>query len=120
MLVDDHPGMARVSAKLLETQGYHTTVFDDPRAALDAFKRDPVAFDVVLTDMSMPQMTGAELVRAVLAVRPATPVIVTSGMGAEVDSSELSTLGVREVLVKPWRLEEALAALQRVLPAAVR
>ncbi len=115
LLLDDHPGMAKVSAKLLETLGFHTTVFDDPREALDAFRAAPATYDVVLTDMSMPHMSGAEFTRAVQAVRPGTPVIVTSGLGTELDEAELFRLGVRKVLVKPWRVEEALSALRAVL-----
>ena len=115
MLVDDHPGMARVSAKLLETLGYRTTVFDDPREALVAFKANPPGFDAVLTDLSMPQMSGEEFTRSLRAVRPALPVIVSSGMASQLDAGELKELGIAGVLLKPWRLEEAVATLQRVL-----
>ncbi len=117
MLVDDHPGMARVSAKLLETLGYRTTVFDDPREALTAFTAAPSGFDAVLTDLSMPQMSGEEFTRSLRALRPTVPVIVSSGMATELDSDLLKSLGVAAVLLKPWRLEEAVATLQRVLPS---
>jgi len=117
MLVDDHPGMARVSAKLLETLGYRTTVFDDPREALSAFTATPAGFDAVLTDLSMPQMSGEEFTRSLRALRPSLPVIVSSGMASELDAEELKALGIAGVLLKPWRLEEAVATLQRVLPS---
>jgi CheY-like chemotaxis protein len=117
MLVDDHPGMARVSAKLLETLGYRTSVFDDPREALSAFIAAPGGFDAVVTDLSMPQMSGEEFTRSLHAVRPTLPVIVSSGMADELDGEELKSLGVSGVLLKPWRLEEAVATLQRVLPS---
>ncbi len=117
MLVDDHPGMARVSAKLLETLGYRTTVFDDPREALSAFTATPSGFDAVLTDLSMPQMSGEEFTRSLRALRPTLPVIVSSGMASQLDAEELKSLGVAGVLLKPWRLEEAVATLQRVLPS---
>jgi CheY-like chemotaxis protein len=118
MLVDDHPGMARVSARLLETLGYRTSVFDDPRDALEAFRASPAGYDAVLTDLSMPQMSGEEFTRSVRAVRPTVPVIVSSGLAGTLDAAELKRLGVDGVLVKPWRLEEAVATLQRVLPSA--
>ena len=116
MLVDDHPGMARVSAKLLETLGYRTTVFDDPREALSAFTATPGGFDAVVTDLSMPQMSGEEFTRSLRALRPTLPVIVSSGMAGELDADEMKKLGIAGVLLKPWRLEEAVATLQRVLP----
>lgn len=115
MLVDDHPGMARVSAKLLETLGYRTTVFDDPRAALEAFREKPQGFDAVLTDLSMPQMSGEEFTRSLRAVRPTLPVIVSSGFASHLDKEELGRLGVAAVLLKPWKLDEAVATLKRVL-----
>ena len=115
MLVDDHPGMARVSAKLLETLGYRASIFEDPREALAAFEADPQAFDAVLTDLSMPQMSGEDLTLAILRIRPSMPVIITSGLGTTVDVDALYRLGARALLVKPWRLEEAVSTLQRVL-----
>ncbi len=118
MLVDDHPGMARVSAKLLETLGYHTSVFDDPRDALAAFRARPADFDVVMTDLSMPQMSGEEFTRSLRELAPEVPVIVSSGMASEADREELHRQGFAGVLLKPWRLEEAVATLKRVLPAS--
>jgi signal transduction histidine kinase/CheY-like chemotaxis protein len=115
MLVDDHPGMARVSAKLLETLGYRTSVFDDPREALQAFRLAPMRYDAVLTDLSMPQMSGEDFTRSLRELRPTLPVIVSSGMATELDRAQLDRLGVSAVLLKPWRLEEAVATLQRVL-----
>jgi CheY-like chemotaxis protein len=117
MLVDDHPGMARVSARLLETLGYRTSVFDDPREALAAFRATPDTFDAVLTDLSMPQMSGEELTRSVREVKPNLPVIVSSGMASELNAHDLERLGFAAVLMKPWRLEEAVSTLKRVLPA---
>lgn len=109
--------MARVSAKLLETLGYRTTIYDDPRLALEAFREGPDAFDAVLTDLSMPQMSGEEFTRALRAVRASVPVIVSSGIATELDRDALTRLGVAAVLMKPWRLDEAVATLKRVLPA---
>lgn len=115
MLVDDHPGMARVSARLLETLGYRTTVFEDPRQALQAFTAGPAGFDAVLTDLSMPQMSGEDFMSALRALRPEVPIIVSSGMASELDAPTRQRLGISAVLVKPWRVEEAVAALQRAL-----
>ncbi len=115
MLVDDHPGMARVSARLLETLGYRTSVFDDPREALKAFAASPTGFDAVLTDLSMPQMSGEEFTMALRELRREVPVIVSSGMAGELDQATRDRMGISAVLVKPWRLEEAVAALQSAL-----
>ncbi len=116
MLVDDQLNVARSSALLLNQLGYLTTVFTDPREALKAFRQAPEQFAVVMTDLSMPQMTGAELVTAIHELRPALPVVLTSGRS--VTAQELSGLGTVEVLAKPWRVEEAARALARVLERA--
>lgn len=120
MLVDDHPGMARVSAKLLETLGYRTSVFDDPRVALEAFTEHPMDFDAVLTDLSMPQMSGEDFTRSLRALRPDVPVIVSSGLAMNLDRDELRRIGVAAVLVKPWRLDDAVATLRKVVPRESR
>ncbi|MCA2977192.1 MAG: response regulator, partial [Myxococcaceae bacterium] len=64
---------------------------------------------------SMPQMSGEDFTRSLRSLRPNLPVIVSSGFASLVDVRELERLGVAAVLVKPWRLEEAVATLQRVL-----
>ncbi|WP_348246369.1 response regulator, partial [Salmonella enterica] len=64
---------------------------------------------------SMPQMSGEDFTRSLRALRPEVPVIVSSGMAAELDDATRQRLGISAVLVKPWRLEEAVAALQRAL-----
>jgi CheY-like chemotaxis protein len=108
--------MARVSGRLLETLGYRASVYEDPREALAAFRARPEAYDAVLTDLCMPQMSGEDLTRSVHALRPPLPVIVSSGLATEVDRQQLLALGVSEVLMKPWRLEEVLATLRRLVP----
>jgi CheY-like chemotaxis protein len=110
--------MARVSARLLETLGYQTSAFDDPREALAAFRGAPGSFDAIMTDLSMPQMSGEEFTRSVRLLAPKVPVIVSSGLAGELDLEELKSLGISAVLMKPWRLEEAIATLQRILPGA--
>jgi two-component system cell cycle sensor histidine kinase/response regulator CckA len=112
MLVDDQLNLARTSALLLEQLGYRTTVFNDPREALAEFKRDPERFDLVMTDLSMPQMSGFDLAQRLHAVKPALPVILTTGR--EVSPSERQSLGHHVVLEKPWRVEDAVRAIKRV------
>lgn len=64
----------------------------------------------------MPQMSGEEFTLSLRALRPKVPVIVSSGMAGELDDAARERLGINAVLVKPWRLEEAIAALRRSLP----
>jgi len=114
MLVDDQLNVARASSILFEQLGYRTTVFTDPREALAAFQREPGKFDLVMTDLTMPQMSGQELTTAVHALRADLPVIVTTGR--EVTEEDRKGLGVHTVMQKPWRIEDAVEALRRVMP----
>jgi PAS domain S-box-containing protein len=115
LLIDDHPSMAFASGRLLETMGFQASVFDDPEKALEAFKKAPDAYDAVLTDLTMPKLSGEELTKAVKAVRPSLPVVLMSGRADGVGEKDLERLGVSAVLQKPWRLEEAVTTLHRVL-----
>ncbi len=115
LLVDDHPSMAFASGRLLETMGFQATVFDDPVLALEAFQKAPDAFDGMLTDLTMPKLSGEELIRAVKTLRPSLPVVVMSGRADAVSEADLGRLGASAVLPKPWRIEEAMATLVRVL-----
>jgi CheY-like chemotaxis protein len=61
-------------------------------------------------------MSGEDFTRSIRALSPQLPVIISSGLASEINVEELKSLGVAAVLMKPWRLEEAVATLQRVLP----
>lgn len=97
---------------MLETRGFIVTAFSSPHGALAAVRAGPHDFDVVLTDLTMPEMKGQDFISALREIRPDLPIIVSTG--AEVDAQARARLGVREVLLKPWRLDEAVDALQRL------
>jgi PAS domain S-box-containing protein len=113
MLVDDEPNVASTSARLLEDIGYTTTVYGGARDALTAFEQQPYGFDLVLTDLTMPDLDGAALTQKLHQVRPELPVVICSGRPLTLE--ELSKVGAQGALTKPWRLEEAKAALASVL-----
>ena len=112
MIVDDDPRLADAVARLLETRGFTVTAFSSPREALAAVRAGPHDFDVVLTDLTMPEMKGQDFISALREICPDLPIIVSTG--TFVDAQARARLGVREVLLKPWRLEEAVDALRRL------
>ncbi len=112
MIVDDDPRLADAVARLLETRGFTVSAFSSPHDALDAVRAGPHDFDVVLTDLTMPQMKGQDFIAALRQIAPEMPVIVSTG--AFVDAQSRARLGVSEVLLKPWRLDEAVDALRRL------
>ena len=78
------------------------------------FRQAPEAFDAVVTDLSMPRMSGFDLARGVLALRPGVPVVLTSGYIRPEDEGEAERLGVRAVILKPNTIEEMGTELDRI------
>jgi CheY-like chemotaxis protein len=115
LLVDDHQLVRDVMRKLLEHLLYRVTAFGSPLQALAAFREHPEDFDLVLTDLSMSEMNGAELARELLATRPGVPIIVSSGYELAGIAQHVRDLGIREVLTKPVQRERLAAALARAL-----
>ncbi len=112
LLVDDEPAFARAVRDLLGLQGHQVTVVDSAVAALDAVSTRP--FDVVLTDYSLGDVTGAELAER-LADRGRSPfVVLVTGYATEIDDPSLLTRGVNAVLPKPCRGADLREVLARV------
>ncbi len=117
LLVDDEKPLLIMTAELLARLGYEPVPFSDSRAALAALEAMPEAYDMVLTDETMPGLTGTELARAVRRMRPAMPIILISGYTGPVLTEMALDAGVEEVLKKPIQSRELAAALARVLAA---
>jgi signal transduction histidine kinase/CheY-like chemotaxis protein len=115
LLVDDEAAFARAVRDLLTLQGHHVTVVDSAAAALHAL--DAERFDVVLTDYSLGEVTGAELAER-LAERGSAPfVVLVTGYATEIDDPSLLTRGVNAVLPKPCRGDDLREVLSRVKPS---
>ena len=103
-----------LASRSLSRLGYRVTGHTNPAEAVQAFRENPAQFAAVITDLSMPGMSGAELARAILAIRPDVPVVMTSGYIRPEDELEARQIGVREVILKPDTIEELAKALHRV------
>jgi PAS domain S-box-containing protein len=115
LLVDDHALVRDAMRSLLEQLGYRVTGIGSPLEALAAFRAHPQDFDLVLTDLSMNEMNGAELARELLAARPDVPIIISSGYELAGVAQHLRDLGIREVLTKPVQRECLADAVMRAL-----
>jgi PAS domain S-box-containing protein len=114
LFVDDEEAIVDLAVRMLERIGYQVTACADPARALGLFNLRPRDFDAVITDLAMPGMSGLELARAVLAVRPDVPILLNSG-NAPPDVREAATLmGIREMIQKPETIDELSRALDRV------
>ena len=111
MVVDDEPMLCRALSRTLTSRGYQASGFTDARAALKAFEEDPGGFDALITDETMPELTGSELARAVLALRPGFPIFMCTGNADLVDLPALQRCGVRRLFEKPVAPEQLAAAI---------
>jgi CheY-like chemotaxis protein len=109
--VDDAEVVVDVRAATLEALGYKVTAVTDATRAL----ADPYEFDVLVTDLSMPGLSGAELARRAREIRPGLPVVLTSGYVRPEDGDVIRRAGDVELLLKPNRVAELGSTLHRLL-----
>jgi DNA-binding NtrC family response regulator len=115
LLVDDEPSLTRIGKQLLERIGYGVTAKTDSRAALELVRGDPDRFDVVITDQSMPDLTGTAFARELLALRPELPVIICTGNGDRRHEEEARRIGVKAFVLKPYSERTLAGIIRRVL-----
>ena len=115
LVVDDEEPLVRIATETLEELNYRPVGFTSSPAALEAFRADPSAFDVVITDERMPGMSGSNLIREVRRIRAGIPTMLMSGFIGGTVSSGAREAGADEVLQKPLSARELAACLARVL-----
>lgn len=114
LVIDDNVDVAEFEQEILLNHGYRVTMKTSSVEALDLFKQDPHEFDLVLTDQTMPGMTGVEIVREILAISPQMPVIMCSGYSEQVDELGAEKLGVYKFLNKPIDIKKLIAAINEI------
>jgi PAS domain S-box-containing protein len=115
MVVDDEPAILHALTQILAGLGYQTQGFSSGKSALAEFIENPQDFDLLLTDMTMPQMTGADLARQVLALRPDLPVLLCTGFSHVVNAQIARDLGLAGYLMKPISRSELAQAIASAL-----
>jgi PAS domain S-box-containing protein len=115
LLVDDEASMVRVCQKILERKGYRVTGETSSMKALELFKEDPDAFDLVVTDMTMPEMTGDVLARHIMMIKPGIPVVMCTGYSEKIDEETAKALGIKELLLKPLEQNTLLSSIRIAL-----
>ncbi len=111
LCVDDELAVAKVVGKVLQMAGHTVTIMTSAPDALALFEQAPSAFDLLVTDQTMPQMKGTALISAVLALRPALPCMLMTGLDDEETITQARALGVTEILTKPFSIDALEAAI---------
>ena len=118
LVVDDEETIARLEVKILERFGYTVTTVTSSVRALDIFSENPEAFDLVITDMAMPQMTGDKLAEKILSIKPDIPIIICTGFSEMIDKDKAAKLGIKGFLMKPVVKSEIIYMVRQVLDEA--
>jgi PAS domain S-box-containing protein len=118
LFVEDEPAQRASLARSLTKLGYRVAARASGRSALSLFRKDPAAFDVLITDQTMPGLSGLDLAAAVRKVRPDIPVILCTGFSEKVNRDSVEHAGVREYLMKPFTLQEISRLIARALGKA--
>lgn len=115
LLVDDETAILKMIAQSLERLGYKVTAKSDPREALALFMNAPNQFDILLTDMAMPNMTGDVLVASIRAIRPNLPAILCTGHSERMNPEIAQGIGLSRFLMKPVNRKELSITLRELL-----
>jgi CheY-like chemotaxis protein len=115
LFVDDEELLVKLGKKMLERLGYQVTTQTSPLVALDLFRNKPDAFDLVITDVTMPKMTGDELAKELLKIRPDIPVILCTGFSARMSDEKARELGIKAFIMKPTLIQEIARTIRKVL-----
>jgi CheY-like chemotaxis protein len=120
LVVDDDDMVASLLEEVLAGWGLEATVIRNPLAAYDWFLRDPNRVDLVLTDYTMPRMTGIDLAQRLTLARPELPVLLYSGYGSDIDPEQAARSGVCALIAKPVEPRRLFEILREHLPAVTR
>ena len=115
LLVDDETEILSVCSELLETYGYDLTCFSNSLDALHHFKENPAAYDLVLTDMTMPKLSGDVFGQKIMEINPDLPVIICTGFSKIMECGDSLAAGFAAYLTKPVEAGELLFTVRRVL-----
>ena len=117
LVVDDEAGVVAMEQRILTSLGYTVRGFSDCTEAMEEFFRHSDAYDLVITDMNMPKVSGAELVAAIREVRPDIPIIMCTGFSEIMNEEKARQIGINKLAMKPLTVKELAQAVREVLDA---
>jgi PAS domain S-box-containing protein len=115
LFVDDEEALVEMGEDILAELGYEVTSRMNSREALALLKSDPSRFDLVITDQTMPEMTGIELAKEILAIRANMPIIMCTGFSYVVDADKAMAAGIKAFAMKPLTKREIAKTIRKVL-----
>jgi len=115
LFVDDEISIMDLGRQVLEQLGYQVKAFSSSEKALECFTSAPDEIDLIITDMTMPKLTGAKLAQAILAIRPDMPMVLCTGFSETINEEKAINLGFKEYILKPISIDQIARSIRRVL-----
>jgi CheY-like chemotaxis protein len=115
LFVDDEPELVALGREMLEHLGYQVVTKNNGIDALEEFRKKPNHFDVVVTDMTMPKMTGERLARELISIRPKIPIILCTGFSEQINEQKAKDIGIKAFLLKPLTLNRLARTVRAVM-----
>ncbi|RLC24006.1 MAG: hypothetical protein DRH56_07035 [Deltaproteobacteria bacterium] len=115
LFVDDEAPLVEMVERILRNMGYRVETRTSSIEALELFRAHPERFDLVITDMTMPNMTGDRLAREIMKIRPGIPVILCTGFSERITREQARRMGIREFLLKPLVSRDLAAAIRKAM-----
>jgi signal transduction histidine kinase/ActR/RegA family two-component response regulator len=115
LVVDDDPVQMEIAGQQLKMLGYAVSTFTDSSEALQHFREQPENYDLVITDQTMPKISGTVLAEEMLQIRPELPIIICTGFGDNVFEEKVHAMGIRGCLMKPLSIHELATAIRKYL-----
>jgi len=115
LVVDDEERALSLMKTIMERLGYNVTALNGSLKALELFKKEPHQYDLILTDLIMPDLTGDKLVLEIIAIRPDMPVIIISGFTDAIDNDKFKQTSNKAFMSKPFKPQELAKTIRQVL-----
>jgi signal transduction histidine kinase/ActR/RegA family two-component response regulator len=115
LFVDDEHMVVDVMGKALKSLGYHVVTRTSSMEALELFQEEPDRFDMVITDMTMPKMTGRQLAEKLIQIRPNLPIILITGFSTAIDEETAPAAGIQAIIFKPILKRDIAEAVRKIL-----
>ncbi|SDU67111.1 response regulator, partial [Desulfobacula phenolica] len=115
LLVDDEENIVISGRQILMKMGYEVVGVTDSLEALEVFKKEPHAFDLVLTDVTMPKMTGIELSKEIIKIRQDIPIVLCTGFSEGLTSNMVENIGIVDTVMKPMIAGELAEVIRNAL-----
>jgi two-component system, cell cycle sensor histidine kinase and response regulator CckA len=117
LYVDDEPMITQMASVALDELGFKVVARNSSTEALALFQSAPDDFDVIVTDQTMPELTGLSLARLVLSLRPRIPVILATGYSEVATAETAETVGIRDFITKPLNMKDMATRILAVVPS---